>query len=331
MLQYYHANLVLYARFIIDYEEMYVLEKQPMFDPRLSDFKPGHLKEITKYSCRINEFERAGQRIVEGIEHLLAIAREAVACENATASERPNFADMELEIHGYCKETKGCLARLSGSLDHDMKFLGLRREMKQTSKVQQLTVLATIFLPLSLSAGVLSMQTRFKDLGALLYDFFGVTIILGVFVAPFLLFLKFLVLARDHILVNLDFEISQENKRRRPRNSYLAMRQYLSVGLWILLSVLAMLVLVSFILGMFKNVYLGAKVLGFENGSIRLCRASCNLHSLVCFIRSKAVDITEEEKMAAQGRSRRGNQDGSFGAILYWERYAKPTDCVCPE
>ncbi|PGH34182.1 hypothetical protein GX50_02956 [[Emmonsia] crescens] len=55
-------------------------------------------------------------------------------------------------------------------LNHHKDILGVRN----TESMKYLTTLATIFLPLTLASSILSMQTRFRDLGALLYDFFGV-------------------------------------------------------------------------------------------------------------------------------------------------------------
>ena len=45
--------------------------------------------------------------------------------------------------------------------------------------VKRLTILATIFLPLSLPPCMLAMNTRFADLGPLLYDFVGVSFLVG--------------------------------------------------------------------------------------------------------------------------------------------------------
>ncbi|KAJ4251501.1 hypothetical protein NW762_011488 [Fusarium torreyae] len=67
------------------------------------------------------------------------------------------FTAIDMELGGYCKEIVSQLQELSGGLEHDLKFLELSRNLNQTKSVQQLTFLATFFLPLSLAAGVLSM------------------------------------------------------------------------------------------------------------------------------------------------------------------------------
>uniref|UniRef100_L2FK25 Uncharacterized protein n=1 Tax=Colletotrichum fructicola (strain Nara gc5) TaxID=1213859 RepID=L2FK25_COLFN len=269
ILQYYHATLALYAEFVVAYEESYMNHKQPLFDPRRSEFKQGHLKEITKYSCRIRDIKRTGERMVEAIEYLVELAEEVVASQPSSAgppttsmaTDKARFTELQLEIRGLCTEVRGCLSRLSTSLEHDIKFLGLRREMRQTNSVQRLTILATIFLPLSLSAGVLSMQTRFKDLGPLLYDFFGVVVLLGALVLPLLVFLSFLKIATDHVLVNLELRMTTAYR-------YKLERRLVSVLMWLSMTAFAIVVLVSFILGMFKDVILGAKILGYVSSCL---------------------------------------------------------------
>lgn len=47
-------------------------------------------------------------------------------------------------------------------------------QSRQSFSVTILTVLAAVFLPLSLASSILSMQYRFNELGVRLYDFFGV-------------------------------------------------------------------------------------------------------------------------------------------------------------
>ena len=51
--------------------------------------------------------------------------------------------------------------------------------VRESQGVKRLTMLATVFLPLSLSSSILAMNTRFRDLDRLLFDFVGVFLILG--------------------------------------------------------------------------------------------------------------------------------------------------------
>lgn len=316
-LQYLHANLLLYAQFIVAYEEAYVNRIQPLFDPRRSDFKQGHLEEITRNSCHVQEAGRAGSHMIDMVEHGIDVVRGA-AHAAPPQSANAYFAEVELEIRGLSKEIKGCIERLSVSLEHDLKFLSLRREMKQTSNVQQLTILATIFLPLSLSAGVLSMQTRFKDLGTLLYDFFGVVVLLGALVVPLLLFLSFIKLATDHILVNLDLQMTSGRTVR----SYRYVRKYAAPFLWLGLALLAILILISFIIGMFLNVGLGAKILGY-GVAIFSFPAFC----VISFFWS-IVFLRWLWKLRKRWKdSQRGDRDGEMTSVASW---TSSTDATTP-
>ncbi|RVD82152.1 uncharacterized protein DFL_006586 [Arthrobotrys flagrans] len=53
------------------------------------------------------------------------------------------------------------------------------RQRQESLHIRKLAILATIFLPLSLAAGLLSMQTRVSELGNLLYDYVGVVVTLA--------------------------------------------------------------------------------------------------------------------------------------------------------
>lgn len=277
-LQFFHVHLLLYAKFLLKYEDQYMEHRQPIFDPRRSRFKRGHLKQITRDSCRIQEMKRAGDRLVQTAEAWMQIVEETFengdqalstqppsvpASESMPRPSRPSIP--KYHILGYCQEIRGCLSRLSNSLEHDLRFLGLGRDMEQTSDVQQLTVLATIFLPLSLGAAVLSMQTRFKELGPLLYDFIGVVAVLGACVIPFLLFFNLLKFATSQVLVEFDMRMQQESKElsKELSKAYPALKTSFQIFFWLGLILTGLVILVSFLVGMFKDVPLGGKILGY--------------------------------------------------------------------
>ena len=81
----------------------------------------------------------------------------------------------------------------------------------QAESLSRLTILATCFLPLSVSATVLSMQTRFFDLGFLLYDLAGVTFLLGLIAWTGLLCLKAMMAFRKR---------KYNSKELNPRTAY---------------------------------------------------------------------------------------------------------------
>jgi hypothetical protein len=58
----------------------------------------------------------------------------------------------------------------------EMRTAHIHRE--QTSSIKRLTALASVFLPVSLASGILSMGTRAVDLDLIWFDFFGVSLLL---------------------------------------------------------------------------------------------------------------------------------------------------------
>ena len=86
---------------------------------------------------------------------------------------------MTHEIRGLSAVLEKQASLISTRLDNRLRFLEIGRTLHESRRVQLLSLLAIIFLPLSLASSILSMQTRFVDLHYLLYDFFGVIFLLG--------------------------------------------------------------------------------------------------------------------------------------------------------
>lgn len=135
-----------------------------------------------------------------------------------------------------------------------------RVNIKQANSVTQLTRLAAIFLPLSLAAGVLSMQTRFADLKLLLYDFVGVMLILGTVAAAFAFINRY----GDSIYRSVVFWpiVMHAPYTGKATTLWYADLRLGFIGIWWLV------LLISFLIGMVKDVILGLKVLGFEVAAV---------------------------------------------------------------
>lgn len=102
------------------------------------------------------------------LQHLSIKTSTQLWLEEITHSSNFHKADLAHRIAIYKEQHAALAARIT---------------MKQATSVSQLTLLAAFFLPLSLSAAILSMQTRFMQLHLLLYDFLGVMLILGALAA----------------------------------------------------------------------------------------------------------------------------------------------------
>lgn len=262
-LLYYHVNLNLFADFLQRLTTKYFELRRLDFDPRLFKLRQWLVKEITKDSYQYQQFKHVGNEMVTTVESLLSVVEAAETLyvrgeppgDHRMSNSKSAFATLKPELDGICKDVKLRLSRLSDDLKHDLKFLDLSRNASQAVSVQQLTILATVFLPMSLATGLLSMGTRFRDLGPLLYDFFGVLALIVTFVL-FLLLALFLVAAL---------------KERSGVEKFKMYRKYwplVAAFLGLLLLVYGSLVLTSFLVGMFDDVALGAKILGFGTAAM---------------------------------------------------------------
>ncbi|KAH7114886.1 hypothetical protein EDB81DRAFT_734389 [Dactylonectria macrodidyma] len=244
LLQLHHANLNLFSDFLQSFATDYATPRMFMFDPRQAELRRWNLKAIVTDSQLYRRFTSLGAELTATTESLLDVV---LALEDDT-----RLAALGAEIRGCSKDVTTRLSRMSDDLDHHLQLLSLSRDMNQSGNVQMLTLLATIFLPLSLSAGVLSMQSRFKDLGDLLYDFFGVVVLLAAVVALLLVAMFVFSLAK---------ELESRLWRYRLYKAYL--RPALLATMAAIALIFGALVLTSFVVGMFKDVVLGAKILGY--------------------------------------------------------------------
>ncbi|KAH6976524.1 hypothetical protein BKA56DRAFT_674971 [Ilyonectria sp. MPI-CAGE-AT-0026] len=251
LLQIHHASLRNFARFVGSLTPRHFGAGKEHDDPRWAELRQWLLVEITQDSYQYKQLSDIGYELTTITESLTNVVKVSLTTGVGDPA-RTEFTALEVELHGCCKEVKERLDRLLSGLEHHLKFLDLARNMNQTRGVQQLTLLATIFLPMSLAAGVLSMQSRFRDLGSLLYDFFGVVILLGAIVLILLLFMLLLAYAKE-----------QESKRLRHKSYREEIRPFIQLGLVLTLLVYGGLVLSSFIVGMFIDVSLGARILGY--------------------------------------------------------------------
>ena len=129
-------------------------------------------------------------------------------------------------------------------------------EIKSAEASARLTLLAAIFLPLSLSTSLLAMSTRLKNLHLLLYDFVGVAIIfsgLAVFLYGIVVSVRKLsrFAGKRSVLVLY----------RLPMRALQANRMFLS---WQFYGLGYILIAVAFLVGMLKDITVGWKMLVYS-------------------------------------------------------------------
>ncbi|KAF5586463.1 mRNA 3 end-processing YTH1 [Fusarium pseudocircinatum] len=197
LLQFHHACLRLFFDFLTALEAD---EKEHAVDANTdagsAELWQWNLRTITQRSYEYRDLGEMGRKLISTTESLIDVVRASSPVVDSTTHAN-KFMAIDMEIRGLCRESNERIQNFSDQLDHDLKYLELARDINQTRGVQQLTLLATIFLPLSLAAGVLSMQTRFKDLGTLLYDFFGVVVLLAAIVLIILILLSLVAVVNE--------------------------------------------------------------------------------------------------------------------------------------
>ncbi|KAF2180978.1 hypothetical protein K469DRAFT_519914, partial [Zopfia rhizophila CBS 207.26] len=247
LLQVHHAHLNQVTEFLEKFATKYAERRKRLIYPLESKLRQWNLKAIIADSHLYQQFAKVGQGLVLATESLLDVVA-ALQGEQG----KGDLALLDAELRGCCKDMTRLLNRLSNDLDHHLKLLSLARDISQSNNVRVLTLLATIFLPLSLSAGILSMQTRFQDLGDKLYDFFGVVVLLVTVVLLILI-----------VMFVLSYASEVESMFQRSRLYKIFGRRLLFAAVAIIALPYGALILTSFLVGMFKDVVLGAKILGY--------------------------------------------------------------------
>jgi hypothetical protein len=155
-----------------------------LFEPRLSAKSREAFKEIEHAEGIL----RSVQNLVDSIQFVLTALKP-----NSTAdTQQPVRKDYERRIQGLeglCTERGGNAQRALDALNRQLEYLAKRHSIREAKSIKILTILASLYLPLSLAASVLGMQSPFKLvahtktvvdqdlLGTnLLFDFFGVFI-----------------------------------------------------------------------------------------------------------------------------------------------------------
>ena len=138
------------------------------------------------------------------------------------------------------------------------------RNRQESNGVKRLTLLATIFLPLSLSASILSMNNRFVDIKVLLYDFLGVFVIMGSLAVIMLILVRIALKIKttDGFQAYLNPSATWRDAKGRNAQFKWAAR-WLSVLVSILYTLILVILLVSFIVGMTIDRKKGLLILGF--------------------------------------------------------------------
>ena len=195
------------------------------------------------------------------------------------------------------------MARLNRALDARDKV----HNIQESISVKRLTILATIFLPLSLSASILSMQTRFANLRLLLYDFIGVFTIVGTAAILMLLLVRTVLKFKSTRVLkmfspSIQWDIPGKWETWRSERPF----KLRSVCFTVIYVLLWAVVLASFIVGMLKNVILGLKILGFGFAGALGTLLVCSVLFACCYLPFSLMTlmaVSEEKQRRRLGQA----------------------------
>ncbi|KAF1959436.1 hypothetical protein CC80DRAFT_327190 [Byssothecium circinans] len=199
------------------------------------------LENIARKSFEFDRLHHETIAIISVTEGLLDVMSVS---ENLKESKK--LQRLAVELKRICHDLGLATSTLAPRLEERLKFVEISRNIRESSSLWLLSLMAGIFLPLSLASSLLSMQTRLSDLHYLLYDFCGVIAIFGtltvVCVRLIRLFASYKGNVHDVFHVHTGIH-------------------------WAFILPEWMVVLSSFLVGMIKDEGLGLRILGFGTAS----------------------------------------------------------------
>ena len=233
----------------------------------LTHGRPPASEIIEEYAENFLQYEKInehGQDLINAIEFLLQILA-ATSVDTSTHSSGQRMRETMVRIRFKCGQLSKLISRILDRRDrrYDLFMKDLSIEDSISSK--RLTILAAIFLPLSLATSILSMQTRFVNLHLLLYDFLGVFLLVASFavLTYFIVQLFTRLSRRDYMKLSAKYEPWKFKWMGDGVDD-----DEIDVGLKFLLKYVVTLcvwaiTITSFIVGMVSDVALGLKILGY--------------------------------------------------------------------
>ena len=222
------------------------------------------IKQYTKKFFEYENITEQGQDLFDAVEFVLQVVT-ATETQYSLSSSEQRMRENVILVRSRCTQLDRLISRTKNRRDQRYDLYVKNLSIDDSISIKRLTILAAVFLPLSLASSILSMQTRFVQLHSLLYDFLGVFILLAS-----LAFLTYYVLdgftalsrrdklwlRREYATWTLRWWSSRANDAHAEIGAKLFLKYSLTVSIWAI-------TIVSFIVGMLLEITLGLKVLGY--------------------------------------------------------------------
>ena len=221
---------------------------------------------ITFFTERLNRCERVLKELQNLADAIDLVVGSLLKDSTRETGDATGNLDPEklFRLQELCRGRLNNVHRSMDRLNRSLTAQDRIRNIEESTSVKRLTILAAIFLPLSLSASILGMDQRFVDLKLKLYDFVGVSVIIGTAALPILLIVRTILkverLASSHSLLS---QVMAANHSVQSAAAYRRADFIWRALVWGFYCLMWALVLVSCTVGMVKSVILGLKILGF--------------------------------------------------------------------
>lgn len=223
----------------------YISSRRIFTDPRRVSLTRDLLRDAVIDACFYEDLEKSVSDLSSATTDLLDLLQVNFKAER-------NFTYLAAETRAICTGLIKRSTDFSTTLDNHLHLFELLRGYEESRNVWTLGILASVFLPLSLATGILSMQSRLADLHLVLYDFCGVIVLLGTAVLIIITLLKKYKALCECMMIlthgswyNMDF--------------YPIFRYWF----WVFCFGACGLLSSSFIVGMTRSVELGWRILGY--------------------------------------------------------------------
>jgi hypothetical protein len=160
-LQYLRCHLALNGNFMDMIGANYYEKQREHIDPRKMSLTRSVLAAVMADAFSCEDLREHSLIVVGLLDSLLDIIPESMGDKwmNSSALRR-----LCAEVRAECSAQTRLITRIAERLESHLRFFERFRAINDSVSIGLLTLLACIFLPMSIASGILSMQTRFADL-----------------------------------------------------------------------------------------------------------------------------------------------------------------------
>jgi hypothetical protein len=214
-----------------------------------------YLHDQEPYLSQLQSSQEELEFVLDALSHRPQTAHEILRLPSGDGTFQKRLYSLRVGYAHDVAQEKRRVELLTKAFENRNKALNIQESVS----VKRLSILASVFLPMSLASDILSMQSRFVDLHLLLYDFVGVFCIISSFTVLIYFFVQ--------IYYNLESRV-----KLLPLQSQLRLLKCLVPSIWIV-------VLTSFVVGMVFRTILGLEILGVGLAAISFVTGSYALLS----------------------------------------------------